>query len=134
MLRGVFAAMFLAQLAVALVLAVAMRVIDPVTTRPSPLLGWVLVAISVLELPLGWALASVAGRGPDRRRALSAVLLSAVVLSTPAWFAALALATGQRGLPVAVLWGVLAVYYATGVAFAGRFASRAAQAPPLPSD
>lgn len=129
-LRGVFATMFVAQLVIALLLAGLLRLIDPIVTRPSPLLGWVLVALAALELPLGTALAGVAGRGNDRRRALSAALLGAVVLSTPAWFAALALATGQRGLPIWVLWGMLALYYAVGVAFVGRFASRAAQAPP----
>ena len=132
-LRAVYAVMFLGQMAVALVLAVLVRLASHLHTRPAPLLGWVLVGLAVLELPLGLALASVAARGNDRRRVLSAALLGAVILSTPAWFAALALATGQEGYPVLALWGLLAFYYALGVAGAGRLASRAAQAPPSPS-
>ena len=131
-LRGVFAAMFLGQMVVALVLAVVVRLVSDLHTSPSPLLGWVLVLLSTLELPLGVVLAGIAGRGDDRRRALSAALLGAVILSTPAWFAALALATGQRGAPVFVLWGLLALYYAFGVAGAGRLAARAVEVPPAP--
>jgi len=132
-LRSVYALMFLGQLVVALALAIVVRLLSHMHTNPSPLLGWVLVALACLELPLGLVLAGLAGlagRGPDRRRALSAALLGAVVLSTPAWFAALALATGQGGMPVLVLWGLLALYYAVGVGGAGRLAGRAAQGPP----
>ena len=131
-LRGVFAAMFLGQMVVALLLGSIVRLVGDLHTRPSPLLGWVLVLLAALELPLGAVLASIAGRGDDRRRGLSATLLGAVILSTPAWFAALALATGQRGAPVLVLWGLLALYYAFGVAGAGRLAARAVRAPPTP--
>ncbi len=133
-LRAVFAAMFLGQMVVAMLLAMVVRLVTEVHTRPSALLGWVLVVLSVAELPLGAVLAGIAGRGDDRRRALSAVLLGAVILSTPAWFAALALATGQRGLPVLVLWALLALYYAFGVAGAGPLAARAAKAPPASHD
>jgi hypothetical protein len=124
--------MFLGQMVVALLLAVIVRLLSELHTRPSLLLGWVLVALAALELPLGALLAGIAGRGDDRRRALSAALLAAVIFSTPAWFAALALATGQRGAPVLVLWGLLALYYALGAAGAGRLAARAVRAPPTP--
>jgi len=129
-LRIVYAAMFLGQMVVALGLAVLVRLASHLHTSPSALLGWVLVALSCLELPLGLVLAGLAGRGQDRRRALSAALLGAVILSTPAWFAALALATGQSGTPVIVLWGLLALYYAIGVAAAGRLAAQASKGPP----
>lgn len=132
MLRGVFAAMFLGQMAVALLLGVSVRLLSDLHTRPSSFLGWVLVALAAVDLPLGALLSGIAGRGDDRRRALSAALLAAVILSTPAWFAALALATGQRGAPVLVLWGLLALYYAFGAAGAGRLAARAVRAPPTP--
>ncbi|HKI57275.1 MAG TPA: hypothetical protein VKB31_09010 [Trueperaceae bacterium] len=129
-LRAVYAAMFLGQMVIALGLAVVVRLAVHVHTRPSPLLGWVLVGLSCLELPLGVLLAGLAGRGEDRRRALSAALLGAVILSTPAWFAALALATGQTGTPVLLLWGLLALFYAIGVGGVGRLAAQAAQGPP----
>lgn len=129
-LRAVYAAMFLGQMGVALGLGVVVRLVSQLHSRPSALLGWVLVALSCLELPVGLLLAGLAGRGSDRRRALSAALLGAVVLSTPAWFAALALATGQAGTPVIVLWGLLALYYAVGAGGVGRLAARAAQGPP----
>lgn len=129
-LRAVYAAMFLGQMVVALGLAVLVRLLSHLHTRPSPLLGWVLVALSCLELPLGLLMAGLAGRGEDRRRALFATLLGAVILSTPAWFAALALATGQGGAPVIVLWGLLALYYAIGVTGVGRLAGQAAKGPP----
>lgn len=129
-LRGLFAAMFLGQMLVALVLAVLVRLVTDVQARPSPLLGWVLVALAALELPVGLMLVTVAARGNDRRRALSAALVGAVVLSTPAWFAALALATAQGGPPVLVLWGILAAYYAAGVVGIGRLAGRAVRSPP----
>lgn len=129
-LRAVYAVMFLGQMVIALGLAVLVRLVTHLHTRPSSLLGWVLVALSCLELPLGLLLAGLAGRGEDRRRALSAALLGAVILSTPAWFAALALATGQGGMPVLVLWGLLALYYAIGAGGVGRLAARAANGPP----
>ncbi len=130
-LRSVFAVMFLGQMLTALVIAIVVRLISHLDTHPSPLLGWVLVGLTGLELPLGLLLAGLAGRGRDRRRALSASLLGAVVLSTPAWFAALALATGQGGPPVVVLWALLALYYGVGVGGVGRLAARAAQGPPV---
>lgn len=131
-LRAIYAAMFLGQMVIAMGLALVVRLVSHLHTRPSPLLGWVLVALACLELPLGLLLGGLAGRGRDRRRALSAALLGAVVLSTPAWFAALALATGQGGTPVIVLWGLLALYYAVGVTAVGRLAGRAAQGPASP--
>jgi len=48
------------------------------------------------------------------------------VLSTPAWFLALALATGQRGLPLAALFGVLALAYGLGALLVGRLGRNAA--------
>ncbi len=99
--------------------------------RPSGLLAWTLVALAFLLLPLGVAsLARPAAVG-SRQAALSRAIFAGVTLSGTSWFAALALATGQRGAPVLVLLAVLLLAYGAGFASAGRLARAAAATPPL---
>lgn len=127
--------MFLGQTAVALMLAVAVILLSSAPARPSAVLGAVLVALALAELPLGVTLALLAGRAAGRQAALSGSVLIAVVLSTPAWFLALALATGQRALPTLGLAAVLALAYGLGVLLAGRLArSAAAEVRPPPAE
>lgn len=125
-LRAAYLVMFLTQAAVAGVIALLARWLSGFAARPNALLGWVLVVLALAELPFGAVLVALAQRRPGRQAALSGALLVAVVLSTPAWFLALALATGQRGLPLAALLGVLALAYGLGALLVGRLGRNAA--------
>lgn len=86
------------------------------------LLGWVLVIIAVPHLPLSLALGVRGLQGGSRGSALNSTLMSAVLLSTPAWFLALGLATRQPLQPMFVLTLLMAMNYAIGIFLAGRFA------------
>lgn len=131
MLRSAYALAFLAQcLVAALVGVVVVLLAGGVTGRPSPLLAWILVGIALAQLPvvvfvvtrLG---ALKAGRGV-RRAALSAALMTGVMLASAAWFLALALATGQTGVPLFVLLFLTLSGYATGFLLVGRLGRVAA--------
>lgn len=132
----------------ALVGAVA-TVVAGAPTASSSWLGGVLVAIASGHLLLALVVAERAGRGvrrasagahgagssagcedeaaaaarrAGRRAAIGAALAVAVLFSSPAWFAALAWAAGQRGLAFGGLLGVLALGFAGGAGYVGRLA------------
>ncbi len=132
-LRTAFAGMFFSQTVLAgVVLGVLMLVVGgPARAgRGGGALGWTLALLALSELPLGLALTERAGRRPGRGGPLAGALLAGVVLSTPAWFTALAVATGQAALPVAALVGVLAALYGVGFLRCGALARLAAGRPP----
>lgn len=120
----------MAQTALAVLVGVGVAALAPGAPRPSPLLAWTLVALAGAQLPIGLAslarLAAVAGR----QAALSRAIFAGVTLSTTAWFAALAFATGQRGAAVYVLLVTLLVAYGAGFVATGRLSRAAASAPP----
>ncbi len=64
-----------------------------------------------------------------RSSALSLALLAAVLLSTPAWFAAFAWATGQSASTLAAIALLLATGYAFGIAQLGPLARAVTVAP-----
>lgn len=98
--------------------------------RPSPPLAWTLVAMGVLQLPLGMLSAARLMRVASRQAVVARVLFAGVTLATTSWFASLALATGQRGTPVHLLLGLLMVAYGLGFIVTGRLAETAAMLPP----
>ncbi len=131
MLRLAYVAAFGAQAAFALVVGFGVRLATRLPPPSNSLMAWILVALAVMELPFGALVASLATRRPGRSAALSGALMLGVVLATPAWFAALAFATGHQGLPVMLLWLVLALAYGLGFLFASRLAGGAVQGEPV---
>jgi len=126
----VYALSFMAQVLVAALVAVLVRSLVGGVPRPSGMLAWVLVALAVMQLPLAVLTASRLGAIGSRQAALSRTLFSAIVLSTTAWFAALAMATGQRGLSVYLLLTLVIVSYGLGFLVVSRLAGHAARLPP----
>jgi hypothetical protein len=61
---------------------------------------------------------------------LSATILSAVLLSVPAWFAALLVVSAQRPVYLLVAAALLSLAYALGFFATGRAAVAAARPPP----
>jgi hypothetical protein len=121
-LRLAFVLLFMGQVVVAMTTGLGLRLISPAPPNPNSLLAWMLVVLSIPNLPLALALGVRGLTGGNRGSALSATLLTAVLLSTPAWFLSLAIITGQRGLPVIMLGLILAGQYAIGIFLTGRFA------------
>jgi len=103
--------------------------------RASSLLAWTLVAFAFAQLPLGLAATVRLSSLASRQAVLARALLAGVTLSTTSWFASLALATGQMGLPVYTLLAVLVLAYGLGFLVTGRLARAAAQiAPGAPAE
>lgn len=98
--------------------------------RPSSLLAWTLVALSFVQLPIGLAAVARLSSLATRQAVLARALFAGVALATTTWFIALALATGQGGTPVLVLFAVLLLSYALGFLITGRLARTAAQLAP----
>lgn len=143
MLRGAFLALFAAQTAVALLVALAVVAFAGRHDAPSAAVAGVAIAAAVGQMLLGAAITVVGVRNaaaaarprPDdpedvalrrrstaRRSALSLALLAAVLASTPAWFAAFAWATGQRLVTIAVVGAVLGLGYGFGALQMGTLA------------
>lgn len=117
------------QLVIAMATGLVLRLLAPGAGSPDSLLAWMLVILSLPHLPLALALSVRGIQGGNRGSALSATLLTAVLLSTPAWFLSLAIITGQQGLPVLLLMMILVSQYAIGMVMTGRFARLALVAP-----
>ncbi len=130
-LRSAYVLAFIAQCAVAALVGVVVVALAGGGPRhPSALLGWVLVAFGLAQLPLvAFVVARLgvlrAGKGA-RRAALSAALLAGVLLASTAWFLSLALATGQTGTPAFVLLFLVLSGYAVGFVVVGRLGRVAA--------
>lgn len=129
-LRLLYVVAFGAQVVVALVVGVTVRSLTRLNAPATSLLGWILVVLAVLQVALGIVVGGMAGRHPSRSGALSGTITLAVVLATPAWFAALAFATAQGSMPLLGLWACLAASYAVGLLLVTRLAVRGAAAAP----
>ncbi len=93
------------------------------------------MAFAFAQLPLGLAATVRLSSLASRQAVLARALLAGVTLSTTSWFASLALATGQMGLPVYTLLAVLVLSYGLGFLVTGRLARAAAQiAPGAPAE
>lgn len=143
MLRSAFLAMFAGQTAVALLVALAVVAIAGQHEAPSAAVAGVAIAAAVGQTLLGAAITvmgvrnaaaaarprvddpeevALRRRSTARRSALSLALLAAVLVSTPAWFAAFAWATGQRFVTIAVVGAVLGLGYGFGALQMGTLA------------
>ena len=132
-MRLVYVAAFMAQVLVAVLVALAVRALAGGPPRPSDVLAWILVALAVMQLPFAALMASRLGTITSRQAALARTLFTAVTLAATAWSTALALATGQRGLSVYLLLSMVMLAYAAGFLAVGRLAHRAATLPPRAS-
>lgn len=127
-LRLTFVAMFLAQVAVAvLVVTLILLLGDSPSDGGSPL-GPVLAVLAFLQCLLGVTLPDALARSGSKGSVLSATLLAAVLLATPAWFLMLALVTGQRPLPLTLLLLAALTAYGLGFVLCGRLGARVAVA------
>lgn len=127
-LRSVYFAVFAAQSLLALLLGTALARLVPGTGAAgagSSVLGAVLLTAAILHLPVGWLLGRAAIRAGGRRSALSGTVSAAVLLSVPAWFAVLLLASGQRPLYLLGIVAVLAIAAGLGLPIT-RVAARCA--------
>lgn len=129
-LRLVYALAFMAQVLVAALVGVTVRALAGGTPRPSEVLAWVLVTLALMQLPFAALTSARLGTIGNRQGALARTLLTAVVLASTAWSTALALATGQHGLSVYVLLGLMTLSYGLGFLSVSRLANRAAGIPP----
>ena len=132
-LRFVYAAVFLAQVALAAVVGILLFAALPTPPRPNDWVAGVLVGFAALHLPLGGGLAWAASRSPGKGAALAGAITAAVLLSVPAWFLALATLSAQRTPFLLAGLALVAVGYGLGFAFLRRFV-RAATTPVDPPE
>jgi hypothetical protein len=130
-LRFVYAATFLAQVVLAVVVGALLVGWGPRTERPHDMTAGVLLAMAVLHVPVGLVLAWAVSRAPGKGPALMGSITAAVVLAVPAWFAVLLAISAQRAPFVWAAWAVLALGYAGGMALSARWV-RAALTPVEP--
>lgn len=132
-LRGGFLATFSAQAVVAMTVALVVALAAGRQQAPSATVAIVSVAASLGQLLLGIGITSLGVRQVRtashdrsqplaRRAALSHALLSAVLLSTPAWFAAFAWLTGQSLLALAAIVALALLGYGFGMLQLGPLA------------
>lgn len=120
-LRLVFVVVFMGQLVIAMLTGIVLLLATSAPVRPgNPLLGWVLLAVCLPQLPVVLYISTRGLRAFDRGSALSSTLLAAVMLSTPAWFLSLALISRQPQVILYLLLGVLLVQYAIGMFLTAR--------------
>jgi hypothetical protein len=125
-LRVVFMLTFMAQLAVAALLAGVMVAALGRQTGGT-LLAQILVVMSLVQLPLALLLGMGVSKAGGKHAALSASIMSGVLLATPAWFAALTFLVSSPFLYLGFLLGILMLYYALGLLLCGRWAKVALQ-------
>ena len=122
---------FVAQLGVATLLAGVM-----VTTlgrqSSGTLLAQIFVVLSLVQLPLALLLSFGVSRAGGKQAALSASIMSGVLLSTPAWFVAMTFLVSRTFFYLALLLVILMLYYALGVLLCRRWAKVALLPPREP--
>jgi hypothetical protein len=129
-LRLVFASMFAAQLVMALIIAGVVRLFGAGGSA-SALVSQVLVVIALPYLPITLLLTQRSTQQGGKQAAVSATLLAAVLLATPAWLFALALIMGSALNYLLILLAIIAVHYALGFLLCGRFAQASQRVDPL---
>lgn len=94
-------------------------------TSSTPIMAQVMVAMSLLQLPLALSLAYTSAKGGTKSSALSAVIVLGVLLSSPAWFALFAFLTGATARYLLIMMLLLMTYYLLGFIFSGLFIKQA---------
>lgn len=125
-LRMVYVLIFMAQIAVAAILAGVMAALVG-RQSSSTLLAQILVAMALVQLPLTLLLSIGVSKAGGKQAALSASIMSGVLLSTPAWFLALTFLVSSTFLYIGILFFILMLYYAVGFMLCGRWAKVALQ-------
>ena len=120
-LRFAYAAVFLAQVALAAIVGAVLFAALPTPPRPNDWVAGVMVGFAALHVPLGGGLAWAASRAPGKGAALAGAITAAVLLSVPAWFLALAVLSAQRTPFLFAGLALVAVGYGIGFAFVPRF-------------
>jgi lysylphosphatidylglycerol synthetase-like protein (DUF2156 family) len=120
-LRMIYVLTFMAQIAVAAVLAGVMAVIAG-RQSSGTLLAQILVVMSLVQLPLALLLSIGVSKAGGKQAALSASIMAGVLLSIPAWFIALTFLVSSTFLYMAILFAILMLYYAVGFMLCGRWA------------
>lgn len=129
-LRLVFASMFGAQLTLALLVGGVVRLWLG-GAGGSALMSQVLVALALPYPPLALLLAQRSSERGGKTAAIAAALLTAVLLSAPAWLLAFGLAIGSGTGYLLALAAILGAYYALGFLMCNRFARAALRPEPL---
>jgi hypothetical protein len=117
----VYIIVFVAQLVVAALLA-GMMALTLGRQSSGPFLTQIFVVLSLLQLPLALLLSFGLSRTGGKQAALSASIMSGVLLSTPAWFAAMTFLVSRSFFYLAILLILLMIYYALGIFLCGRWA------------
>jgi hypothetical protein len=120
-LRMVYAMTFMGQIAVAGVLAGVM-VAFAGRQSSGTLLAQIFVVLSLVQLPLALLLSFGVSRAGGKQAALSASIMSGVLLSTPAWFTAMTFLVSGHFFYLALLFVILTTYYVLGIMLCGRWA------------
>lgn len=127
----IYVLVFMAQLAIATLLA---GIMAATLGRQSSgnFLAQIFVVLSLVGLPLALLLSFGVSRAGGKQAALSASIMSGVLFSTPAWFAAMTFLVSSTFFYLAVLIAILMLYYALGVLLCGRWAKVALLPPSKP--
>jgi hypothetical protein len=128
-LRMIYVMTFMTQLAVAAVLAGIMAALMGRQSSGN-LLAQIFVVLSLVQLPLALLLSFGVSRAGGKQAALSASIMSGVLLSTPAWFVAMTFLVSSTFFYLVLLVAILMLYYALGVILCGRWAKVALLPPP----
>ncbi len=129
-LRLVFVLGFAAQLGVAGLVALVVRLLTGAPNGDATLVAQVLLGLSLLQGVPVVLLASPNAYDIDKQTALSATIATAVLFAAPGWFAAFAWLVGAPTLYLFALAAVLMAYYAFGFLLVGRYASGLEPSPP----
>jgi hypothetical protein len=128
--RWTYAIVFMAQTLLALTVSLGLTALLGTRGRPSDVLAAVLLAMSLLHVPVGLALGyALAGR-PGRGAAVASATAAAVALSVTAWFASLMAVSGQRTGFLVAAFAVVALAYLAGYALTPRCARAALRPEP----
>jgi hypothetical protein len=119
-LRLVFALSFGLQLLFALALTLILFVFSK-ERNDSSLLSQIMIVLAFLQLPLALFISHQVSKAGNRQAYLSAAIMSGVLLSTPAWFAAMAFLSTSQSLYLFIFLLILMNYYALGFILCGRW-------------
>jgi hypothetical protein len=119
-LRLAFALSFALQVFFALLLSVILLFVSS-ERRDNPLLSQIMIVLSFLQLPLALFISHKVSMVGNRQAYLSAAIMSGVLLSTPAWFAAMSFLSTTQTLYLLVFLLILMNYYALGFILCGRW-------------
>ncbi len=119
-LRLVFALSFSLQLFFALAVTLILLALTHERNN-SPLLAQIMIVLAFLQLPLALFISHLVTKAGNRQAYLSAAIMSGVLLSTPAWFAAMAFLSTTQTLYLFIFLIILMNYYALGFLLCGRW-------------